>query len=122
MPYEFIGFNSEVKKLLKIAAEDVDKVCAEHNGLRLRKRYEAAVRAVVELEAPGRELLLPVRELLSRPLYENLEKLIKRIRLGIKNTRDDLLRRLKKTLRQTLLFDLISSIVDVPVKSHDYII
>ena len=122
MPYEFISFNSEVIKSLKVTAEDIDKVCAEHNGLGLRKRYEAAVRAVVELETPGRELLLPVRKLLSRPLYENLEKLIKRIRLGIKNTRDDLLRRLKKTLRQTLLFDLISSIVDVPVKSHDYII
>lgn len=120
--YELIRFHGKVIKLLKICRENIDYVSAKHYGFRLRKSYKTAESTVVKPEALSRKLILAIRKFLSGTLDKNLKELIEGIRLSIQNTRNNLLRRLKKTLRKTLLFDLISSIIDVPIKCHDYII
>ena len=122
MAYEFIGLYSKEHQRLKVRREHINNMCAEHNGLRLRQSYEAAECAVVELKTLGREFRFFIRKFFTRTLDKNLKQLIESIVAGFENARDNILGRLIETLRQTLLFDLISSIVDVAIESHTHII
>lgn len=119
---KLISLNRKELKRLKILREQINYVRTQHYRLGLRQSYEASERAVRELEAICLEVRFLIRELLAGALDKSLKQLIESVVAGLKNALDYILRSLIKTLGQTLLLDLISRIIDVPIKCHSYII
>jgi len=120
--YELIRFDCEEHQCLKVRREHIYNMCAEHNGLGLRQSNKAAECAVVKLKTLSREFRFLIWEFLTRTFDKDLEQLIERVVTGFENARDNILGRLIETLGQTLLLNLISSIVDVTIESHTHII